>query len=283
MKRIIRVLLNFVSNVIGLLESFFIRLLFGRFTYGKRKTIQSKPVAIIANGPTLMDELDMMKEYENIEYCMLNFSAATDLFRQYKPKYYILADPLFFAKQLREEEVLFWNDFAKVDWKVTLYVPVGNYKQTKRMLLKNANISVEKMPTSLSGMVTNKRLRNYFFRHKMAVPPLQNVVVGAIYALIMEGYTRINLLGVGHSWLSALTVNDKNEVCLRDTHYYNQDAQMKPWYMVTGEPYKMHIVLRHLAQMFDSYHQLRNFADSLGGVRIVNYTKGSYIDAFERH
>ena len=150
------------------------------------------------------------------------------------------------------------------------------------MVSENQNIKVETTPASLSQMINSNKLRNYFFRNKMATPIQQNVVVGAIYAMIMEGFERINLLGVGHSWLNAMVVNEKNEVCLKDMHYYNKEAELKPWYTVNGEPYKMHVILRDLAQMFDSYHQLRCFADSLGDVRIVNYTKDSYIDAFER-
>ena len=34
--------------------------------------------------------------------------------------------------------------------------------------------------------------------------------------------------------------------------------------------------------MFDSYWDLRYFADAIGNVRILNKTRGSFIDAFDR-
>lgn len=283
MKKTLKLIIYFVNNIIGVFEWLIKRLLLRGFTFGKRKSLQQTPVAIIANGPTVMEELEMMKDFKDIEYCMLNHSAKTELFLQLTPRYYVMLDPLFFNKFLLEENNPFIDAFMKVNWEMTIFVPYGYYKKMKRIVSFNKMINVERLPGSLSSMIRSVSLRNFFFRHKMATPIQQNVVVGAIYALIMEGFGHINLLGVGHSWLNAMAVNENNEVCLKDTHYYNKEAQLKPWYTVNGEPYKMHVILRDLAQMFDSYHQLRCFADSLGDVRVINYTKGSYIDAFERY
>ena len=282
MKRIFKCLLSLVLNCIGVIEWFLKCLFLCCFTIGKRKSSRLNPVAIVANGPTLMDELEKIKTDITMDYCMLNHSAKTDLFWRLKPKYYVMIDPLFFSKILVEINNPYMDAFMKVDWNMTIFVPIRNLKNMKNMVSENQNIKVETTPASLSQMINSNKLRNYFFRNKMATPIQQNVVVGAIYAMIMEGFERINLLGVGHSWLNAMVVNEKNEVCLKDMHYYNKEAELKPWYTVNGEPYKMHVILRDLAQMFDSYHQLRCFADSLGDVRIVNYTKDSYIDAFER-
>ena len=283
MKRIVKLLLCIVYNTIGIIEWFLKRLLLRSFTFGKRKELRSNPVAIIANGPTLMNELEMINSSANVDYCMLNHSAKTDLFWQLKPKYYVLVDPLFFNQILLQNDNPIFVSFMKVDWDMTIFVPIRNFKTMKSIVYGNKNIKVDTTPESISQLIDSNRLRNFFFRNKMAIPIQQNVVISAIYAMIMEGFVRINLLGVGHSWLNAMVVNEKNEVCLRDTHYYNKEAQLKPWYTVNGEPYKMHVILRDLAQMFDSYHQLRSFSDSLGDVRIVNYTKDSYIDAFERN
>ena len=283
MKRIVKLLLCIVYNTIGIIEWFLKRLLLRSFTFGKRKPLRRNPVAIIANGPTLMDELEKIKADTTIEYCMLNHSVKTDLFWHLKPKYYVLLDPLFFSKILVEKNNPFMDAFMKVDWNMTIFVPVRKSKQMVSLMAINTKIKVDLIPDSLSGLIQSSKLQHFFFKYKLAVPIPQNVVVGAIYALIMEGFSRINLLGVGHSWLSAMAVNENNEVCLKDMHYYNKEAKLKPWYTVNGEPYKMHVILRDLAQMFDSYHQLRSFSDSLGDVRIVNYTKDSYIDAFERN
>lgn len=282
MKRTIKLFLETINNCFGLFSWLLKNCLFRSFTYGKRSSRKGTPVSILANGPTLMDELSTLDNLGITDVCMLNNAAKTELFWTYKPNYYIFADPLYFNRDLIDNQNPILSAFSRVDWNIVVFVPVGAYKMTKQLFANNNKIRVRKIPGSLPSIVDNDRIRNMFFRHKMACPPVQNVVVGAIYSLIMEGYIHINLFGVGHSWLSALAVNDKNEVCLRDVHYYEKDVEMKPWYTVNGEPYKMHVILRDLAQMFDSYHQLRCFADCLGDVTITNYTDESYIDAFDR-
>ena len=62
MKRIVKLLLCIVYNTIGIIEWFLKRLLLRSFTFGKRKPLRRNPVAIIANGPTLMDELEKTGE-----------------------------------------------------------------------------------------------------------------------------------------------------------------------------------------------------------------------------
>ena len=282
MKVLVKSFFNIVGNVLGIIEWFIVKIIFRTFTIGKRKDASLSQVSILANGPTLTDELDLLGAPTDMDYCMLNDAAKTDLFWHIRPRYYVFADPLYFTHYLVEDNNPFVDAFKRIDWSMTVFVPVKVYGMVKKILSQTHRIIVEKIPGSLPGCVTDNSIRNFFFRHKMACPPLQNVVVGAIYSLIMEGYSNINLLGVGHSWLSALAVNDKNQVCLKNVHYYDKNVELKPWNKCYGEAYKMHEILRDLAQMFDSYHQLRIFADQIGGICIVNCTKGSYIDAFNR-
>lgn len=283
MKAIIKSFLYGIKNFLGILKWGLICILRHSFTYGSRKTSSSAlQVSILANGPTLTDELDVIKDKADLDYCMLNDAVKTDLFWHYKPRYYVFADPLYFTQDLVTDNNVYINAFNKIDWNMTIFVPVGAYSLVKQIFLRNKKIVVEKIPSSLPQSVTDIYIRNFFFRHKLACPPVQNVVVGAIFSLIMQGYKHINLYGVGHSWLNAIAVNNKNEVCLKDVHYYDKNVELKPWYQCTGKPYKLHLVLRDLAQMFDSYHQLRCLADSYNDITIINHTKESFIDAFER-
>lgn len=101
--------------------------------------------------------------------------------------------------------------------------------------------------------------------------------------MINSGYKTIYLFGVDHSWTTQLCVNTLNQVCLRDLHYYdNKHVDLKPWLKGSGEPYKMHEVLRDLAHMFDSYHELQNYANYINNTKIINKSKESFIDAFTK-
>ena len=115
------------------------------------------------------------------------------------------------------------------------------------------------------------------------MPRPQNVVIPSIFIGINEGYKQIDLYGVDHSWTKEIRVNNNNQVCLINSHFFdNKTPELKPWHKGIGEPvYKMHEILRDLAWMFDGYYKLREYADNIG-CRIINKTPDSFIDAFER-
>lgn len=276
-------MLSFFSNLLGLGIWCVRQTVNGNWTYGKiGKLSNVKKIKIIANGPSLVDDLkDDIKNAE-YDYCMINDSMITPMFKQLRPSRFVLADTLYFNRDLEGENNPRIMAFTQVDWPMQLFVPKSAIPYVENKLSECKNIIIKPLPTFLPKYVKSNRIRNFFYKHYMACPPVQNVVVGAIYSCIMSGYKEIELYGVGHSWTTQLAVNEQNQVCLSDVHYYDLNAPMKPWMTVEGNPYRMHTVLRDLAQMFESYWELRFFADSLNNVKIYNMTKASFIDAFDR-
>lgn len=276
MKKIIKKLILLVQTTCGIIEWLLRRILLGGWTYSTPRPSNMRKLRVLANGPTLLDELASAKKCE-ADYLMLNDSVLTEAFFKTRPSRYILIDPLYFTR-----DISLLSSFEKVDWEIILFVPVTCLKEVRKLLSANNNISVFPIPSGIPVNIRLKSVRNFFFRHYLASPPLQNVVVGAVYTAIFSGYRDIELYGVSHSWTSQLVVNDRNQVCLRDAHYYEKDAPLKPWLQCNGEPYRMHEILKDLSQMFESYWDIQYFADTIGGIRIVNKTKDSFIDAFDR-
>jgi hypothetical protein len=127
-----------------------------------------------------------------------------------------------------------------------------------------------------------KSIRYWLFRRGLAMPKPQNVLVPSIFNSINMGYKEIRIYGADHSWTESIRVDDENKVCLTDPHFYDKKkVNMRPWLKCSGEHYLMHEILRDLAWMFESYHVLRDYAEHCG-CRIVNCTRNSYIDAFEK-
>ena len=124
------------------------------------------------------------------------------------------------------------------------------------------------------------RLKMWLYKKGWVSPDGTNVSIGAIYSSILNGYKEINLLGLEHSWMKDVKVNDKNEVVLINRHYYGDVEHV--WRDYEGNPIKLTDFLASQLQTFTSHMDLRSFADYLGDVRIINRTKGSYIDAYER-
>lgn len=281
MKQLIKTVLSFINTSFSLIAWCIWQTINGLWTYGKvQKSEHNKTIRIIANSPSLNEELEQMDMNVEADYCMVNDSMTTPLFRKFRPSRFVLADPLYFNRDLEGDNNPRVEAFKQCNWQMQLYVPKSVVSIVKDKLRECKTISIHALPSSLPKSVSPFSVRNFFYRRGMACPIIQNVLVGAIYTSLMSGYKNIELYGVGHTWTTQLAVNELNQVCLSDVHYYDLNAPMQPWITVEGKPYKMHTVLRDLAQMFDSYWDLREFADTIPGVLIINKTRGSFIDAF---
>ena len=128
-----------------------------------------------------------------------------------------------------------------------------------------------------------KKLEYFLYKKGISAPGSQNVLITSIYAMINMGYSKIFLYGADHSWTSQMIVNQSNQVCLSDHHFYDiLPSALNPWLKADGSPYKMHEILDDLRRAFYSYHELNSYALYIGAVTIINMTKMSFIDAFEK-
>ncbi len=248
--------------------------------YIKQKN-QPKKLLILANGPKLNECIkNGIPEIECSDIRVVNDFCRSELFFSVKPTSYVFADPFFFSDEMNERHKQIWNAFSKVNWNMTLFVPYLAFtKMTKQIL--NPNIKIcPYHPIPYEGW---KSVRFLLYKKGLSMPRPQNVVIPSIFIGINEGYKQIDLYGVDHSWTKEIRVNNNNQVCLINSHFFdNKTPELKPWHKGIGEPvYKMHEILRDLAWMFDGYYKLREYADNIG-CRIINKTPDSFIDAFER-
>ena len=102
---------------------------------------------------------------------------------------------------------------------------------------------------------------------------------------ILLGYKRIDLYGVDHTLLDGLCVDDNNRLCRIKSHYYDTTPSApEPIYVNATNPprpYSMHTYLAETAELFRGHEVLRDWAEA-EGVRIINHSRGSMIDAYER-
>ena len=99
-------------------------------------------------------------------------------------------------------------------------------------------------------------------------------------------YRTLHLYGVDHTLTEGLTVDRRNRLCRIDRHFYDdgRPAEAHPMYVnatCPPVPYTMASYMAELAELFRGHEVLRDYAASLGA-RIVNHTRTSMIDAYER-
>lgn len=245
-------------------------------------------LTILGNGPSLADDLPCLigqRAYEMQDFMAVNFFAEDERFELVRPAYYVLSDPMFFRDCSQRERVMdFYKTLnAKVAWPMNLYVQYYNPEHFDyRAALPNPHIRIVKFHTQLyTGF---RSVEFWLFRHGLGSANFGTVVQVGEYVALLLGYRHIALYGVDHTLLDGLCIDAQNRLCRLDRHYYDagESAPPQPVMMkVPHRPYTMAEYLAEVAELFRGHEVLRDYAASLGA-RIVNHTRDSMIDAYER-
>lgn len=261
---------------------FIIFLLYLLRQHSFRNPIEKKfsgTLVVLANGPSLTTVLDRIttdEDFENVDFMAMNYMANTEKFWTIKPKHYCLTDPIFFCPSGHEDEsIAMYRNMEKVDWNMNIYIPKYALKHFFSFShLKNPYINVIALNTA--PYLGFENFRNYFYKAGLSMPCSQTVAIQTIYVSIMLGYSLIKLYGVDHSYTVSLCVNDNNEVCRRYEHFYkSDDAELKPIGSDMVEFFSQGV------KVFKGHKYLAAFAKYMN-VCILNCTKGSFIDVYER-
>lgn len=245
-------------------------------------------VMVLANGPSLKDVLPKLwidEEFMNGDFIVMNYFAKEDVFYKIKPKHYCLADPMFFKKNHRYEDVkelfgLFQNN---VSWKMNLYVPRSQFKEFLSFSqITNNNINI--VPINSVPYLGVECLRNYVYKKGWSIPQTFTVAIMAIYVGIKTGYSEVRLYGVDHTFFETLCVNEKNQLCNYEKHFYDKgEVKLKP--IIRNDNDQVYTVSGYLTIMYNIFYNhdlLASFAKYMN-VKVLNCTKCSMIDSYERN
>jgi hypothetical protein len=287
MRKIIKYIFEFVKKGFNFL-SFLIKLILQGSFKNTLKYKNKGTVAVLANGPSLKSELLKFttdKEFKDIDFIVLNFFAFEKSFFEIKPKYYCFADPMFFQDSNRRDDVykLFSILENLVDWDLNIHIPSTLYRKfIKFSKFKNSHlIIVKNNELTYAGF---ERYRHFFYKQGLAMPRVQTVANLAIFIALNGGYSMTKLYGVDHTFFDNLKINDENQLCSMDTHFYDHDGKfvLKPLLRNDNDDiWKISDYLEALTYMFKSHDQLSEYAKYLK-VSILNCTTCSMIDSYER-
>jgi len=272
---------------------FNIKLLFKKTYRVKTKNCFSGKIAVLANGPSLkkiIPLIDVDKNFKDYDFVVLNLFALEPKFKTIKPKHYCLSDPMFYQdyeprlKDIRRTFEILENE---VDWKINLYLSFPSPKEYKKFLkysrLTNPNIKIVK--TNLIDYRGYEKFRNLYYNTGFCMPRVGNVSNLAIYMAILNGYTSIKVYGVDHDFFLSWVINDKNELCAKEMHFYQDGNEVKLKPIVDtikgAGSVKIATYLSGLSVMFKSHDRLQAFA-AYKKAEIINMTKGSMIDSYKR-
>ena len=250
----------------------------------------SRRLAVLGNGPSLRDELPRLiarREWERTDMMAVNFFALGDEFTIVRPQYYVLSDPQFFRRAGRSERVenLYRALGERVNWPMTLYVQYYNPERFDYRAAVGANPNIRIVPFHTLVFRGLRSVEFWCYRHGLGSGNFGTVVQNGEFIGLLLGYRQIDLYGVDHTLLDGLTVDDRNRLCRTQSHYYDSaPAAPEPIFVNATDPprpYTMHTYLAETAELFRGHEVLRDYARSIGA-RIVNRTRGSMLDAYER-
>lgn len=248
-----------------------------------RKT-RTLPMFIMGNGPSLNEIKKDIKDRSQVNLTAVNLSILTDDFFYYKPEVYVAVDPTMINLN-NENSYKCWSLLRdKVNWNILLVINSGYSEEIKKIVSCNPFLHLASAPFG-SWTPSTSFFKPFAFKLMdlgINSAPRINVCISAITASIVLGYKDIRLYGVDHSWFNNLAVDDFNRVCLKDTHFYdNEEPVYKPFYRINGKIHTMVTLMEGYVELFTAYEVIRQYAD-YKSIKIINKTKGSFIDAFEK-
>lgn len=246
----------------------------------KRRTSRGGEIVILGNGPALRDAIDnSFNALTGMDSIAVNFAANAPEYRSLRPTGYILIDPHFFRTDGSDGNVeRLWENLAATDRDMTLTVP-GKRVAQARARLSGSRVTVRGINiTPVEGFAP---LRNFLYSKGLGMPRPRNVLIPAIMDAIADGYDTIYIAGADHSWTRTLAVDDENRVVSIQPHFYKDGEKELKRVSTEYEGYHLHDILKSLYIAFRSYFDIADYARRKG-VKIINTTPGSFIDAFER-
>lgn len=242
-----------------------------------RLTSNSQTLRICGNG----DSLNEMDISDGVEYLAMNYCANSQKFLQLRPKYYTVIDPLAFAT---DDDIngMLKPIVEKVDWEMYFFTRTSvRCQKLDDLFASNKHIHLIYW-NAWSVADFYEKNKKYCYEHNLGIPCDENVMIAAIYIGIMLKFKNIELYGVNHDWMKYLFVDEDNNVRIYDRHFYDtSEPKSIVHQMIPGVPSRMYEIMQEYANVFKAYLELRQLADTKG-IRILNCTKDSYIDAFER-
>jgi len=273
LKKIYEIAKEFPDIGVYILLVFRILFLKSDLQYNKQKLI--KKIHILGNGPSSLSTFNGSKD-DNDEVMCVNYFGLVKDFLYIKPKYYVLIDPVYFI-DLHDKNLNLINMLNRVTWELILIIP-SKYIKNYDNLITNHHILLQSI--RMDYLPGNNKFVYYLYKHNLATPRFQNVIIGCIYIAINKGFKNISLHGVEASEFKNFIVNIDNEILLKTEHFYGQNSinLTKEGRLKKGEFWKQ---LSYYVTMFKEFNHVSKYAKHMD-CQVHNHTNNSYIDVFEK-
>lgn len=256
----------------------------------KRIKTHRREVIVLGNGPSLgqlIEDKAFLNRIKSLDVVGVNAFCDYTCFEEIKPRYYVLVAPEFWEDEVKEVYIGFRNSIfsnlaKKVSWEFYLFIPWSARKKVFWQQILSVNPNIRIVYFNVIPFEGSDSFKHFCFNKLLGLPRLHNVIGPSIMNMIWLNYTKIYLVGVEHSWLPQIVVDDQNIAYVGQPHFYDKDAAPQQMNGVGGVGHrKLHEIIHKFYLTFRGYFEVQAYAKTKQ-VEIVNMTPGSFIDAFPR-
>lgn len=245
---------------------------------------------LLSNGPSLKNFLSVIfsdKMLSEYDFLIVNDFVKSPYYERIRPSFCVWSDPMFFIPTILEERAKYAIEqmAERTKWEMTIFIP-QNYKKSHFLnpLLLNKNITlIGYRPITYNGF---DRFRHFFMSRGLSGGMWYgNVSVSAVYVALMLKYKEISVYGIDYTFFEGLCVNEKNELCMRNKHFFDEkEAELKPimcHYAGFEGVYKVSYYINEMAARFKGHDVMSEYAKK-ENIKIYNCVPNSLIDSYER-
>ena len=241
----------------------------------KPKKIGEK-IVILGNAPEADLYFKNRDKFQDYDLLTVNFFPLdVERFKEYKPKVHCLVDPRFFEQSIyesmehaKERVPRLWSILNSIDWDMYLVIE-GN----RSIPISNPKIHVIRI-SSPRYRNDSTRFQKWCFFNNLCTPMWHNVVTVGIQFAEIFGYNNIALFGVLLDWTKYYSVNEKNQLILRQNYFYGSYGDI-----LINDTYLRQ--LRSIVDTFWGFEECSKLAIEKG-IAITNYTLNSFLQCFSK-
>ena len=190
MRNFIKVAYVVVYDFIQIFNSILSVILLSSLTVSRKikKIKKGNSCFVIANGPSLNDEIDYIKRNKKHNSLMtLNFFCNSKLFFDLKPEYYCISDPLVFNsndgyERIPENIDSFVENFNRINWECTLFYP--QHFKTSFVLDKIKNDKITLRSFNSTPLYGKSNIIFHLFKKNLGMPIPESVIIAGIFLVI---------------------------------------------------------------------------------------------------
>lgn len=250
--------------------------------------LKAEDCVILGNGPSLKRDLQAFREFiSGKDLVCVNHFPSSDLYEKLKPCIFVTTAPDLWLDDIderfvKQSKILFDNLAKKTTWPLEFYIPFEAFRHKRWLSQLSGNKNIEIKYFNNIPVEGWAWFKYFCFSRKWGMPRPHNVMIPSLMICLWKKYKNMYLLGADHSWLSEISVTEKNEVLIHQKHFYDEHSSKGLPLDKRGKGKRnLSELLHKFMTAFASYFEIRHYSDHLGR-KIYNATKGSFIDAFER-